>query len=51
VLDVIEEGATGFIVEREEEAVDAVKRLARLDRRAKRARALEKRFLRAITGN
>src|ERR1700709_1128372 len=33
VPEVIDDGVTGFIVESEEEAVDAVKQLARLDRR------------------
>ena len=34
VPEVIDDGVTGFIVESEEEAVDAVNKLARLDRRA-----------------
>ena len=38
VPEVIDDGLTGFIVESEEEAVDAVNRLARLDRRKVRER-------------
>jgi glycosyltransferase involved in cell wall biosynthesis len=40
---VIEDGVTGFIVESQEEAIDAVKQLARLDRRKVRQR-FEERF-------
>jgi glycosyltransferase involved in cell wall biosynthesis len=43
VPEVIDDGVTGFIVESEEEAVEAVNRLARLDRREVRAR-FEERF-------
>jgi glycosyltransferase involved in cell wall biosynthesis len=43
VPEVIDEGATGFIVESEEQAVHAVSELARLDRRTIRAR-FEERF-------
>jgi glycosyltransferase involved in cell wall biosynthesis len=43
VPEVIEEGVTGFIVDSEEEAVDAVNKLARLDRRKVRER-FEERF-------
>lgn len=43
VPEVIDEGVTGFIVDSEEEAVQAVKNLARIDRRTVRAR-LEERF-------
>jgi glycosyltransferase involved in cell wall biosynthesis len=43
VPEVIEEGVTGFIVDSEEEAVDAVNKLARLDRRKVREH-FEKRF-------
>jgi glycosyltransferase involved in cell wall biosynthesis len=43
VPEVIDDGLTGFIVESEEEAVDAVNRLARLDRRKVRER-FEERF-------
>ena len=43
VPEVIDDGLTGFIVESEEEAVDAVNRLARLDRRKVRKR-FEERF-------
>src|SRR5215475_7501002 len=43
VPEVIEEGVTGFIVESEEEAIQAVKRAATLDRRKVR-HAFEKRF-------
>jgi glycosyltransferase involved in cell wall biosynthesis len=43
VPEVIDDGVTGFIVESEEEAVDAVKQLARLDRRKVRER-FEERF-------
>jgi glycosyltransferase involved in cell wall biosynthesis len=43
VPEVIDDGLTGFIVESEEEAVEAVKRLARLDRRKVRER-FEERF-------
>jgi glycosyltransferase involved in cell wall biosynthesis len=43
VPEVIDDGITGFIVETEEEAVNAVKQLARLDRRKVRER-FEKRF-------
>ena len=43
VPEVIEDGVSGFIVETEEEAVQAVKRLATLDRREVR-RAFERRF-------
>ena len=43
VPEVIDEGVTGFIVESEEEAVDAVNQLARLDRRKVRGR-FEERF-------
>jgi glycosyltransferase involved in cell wall biosynthesis len=43
VPEVLDEGVTGFIVDGEEEAVQAVKNLARIDRRAVRAR-FEERF-------
>ena len=43
VPEVIDDGVTGFIVESEEEAVDAVNQLARLDRRKVRKR-FEERF-------
>jgi glycosyltransferase involved in cell wall biosynthesis len=43
VPEVIEDGVSGFIVETEEEAVQAVKRLSALDRREVR-RAFERRF-------
>jgi glycosyltransferase involved in cell wall biosynthesis len=43
VPEVIDDGVTGFIVESEEEAVDAVNQLARLDRRKVRER-FEERF-------
>lgn len=43
VPEVIDEGVTGFIVEGEDEAVQAVKNLARIDRRMVRAR-FEERF-------
>ncbi|HYZ23736.1 MAG TPA: glycosyltransferase family 4 protein [Rhodopila sp.] len=43
VPEVVDEGVTGFIVEGEEEAVQAVKNLARIDRRTVRAR-FEERF-------
>jgi glycosyltransferase involved in cell wall biosynthesis len=43
VPEVIEDGVTGFIVESQEEAIDAVKQLARLDRRKVRQR-FEERF-------
>ena len=43
VPEVIDDGVTGFIVESEQEAVEAVNRLALLDRRAVRAR-FEERF-------
>ena len=43
VPEVVEDGVTGFIVENEEEAVAAVGRLGRLDRRTIRAR-FEERF-------
>jgi len=43
VPEVIDDGVTGFIVESEEEAVDAVNKLARLDRRKVRER-FEERF-------
>jgi glycosyltransferase involved in cell wall biosynthesis len=43
VPEVIDDGLTGFIVESEEEAVDAVNRLARLDRRKVREQ-FEERF-------
>jgi glycosyltransferase involved in cell wall biosynthesis len=43
VPEVIDDSVTGFIVESEEEAVDAVKQLARLDRRKVRKR-FEERF-------
>lgn len=43
VPEVIEDGVTGFIVESEDQAVEAVKQVARLDRRKVRAR-FEARF-------
>jgi glycosyltransferase involved in cell wall biosynthesis len=43
VPEVIDDGVTGFIVESEEEAVDAINQLARLDRRKIRER-FEERF-------
>jgi glycogen synthase len=43
VPEVIDDGVTGFIVESEEEAVDAVNQLAQLDRRKVRER-FEERF-------
>ncbi len=43
VPEVIDDGVTGFIVDSEEQAVDATKELARLDRRLVRAR-FEQRF-------
>ncbi|MBV8397852.1 MAG: glycosyltransferase family 4 protein [Acetobacteraceae bacterium] len=43
VPEVIDEGVTGFIVESEDQAVEAVKEVARLDRRKVRAR-FEERF-------
>jgi glycogen synthase len=43
VPEVIDDGVTGFIVESEEEAVDAVNQLARLDRRKVRE-CFEERF-------
>lgn len=43
VPEIIEEGVTGFIVEEEEEAIEAVKNLKRLDRRKIRSR-FEERF-------
>ena len=43
VPEVIDDGVTGFIVESEEEAVDAVNKIARLDRRKVRRR-FEERF-------
>ena len=43
VPEVIEDGVTGFIVDSEEEAVKAIKKLPRLDRRQVRAR-FEQRF-------
>jgi len=43
VPEVVEDGVTGFIVESEEEAVAAVSKLGRLDRRMIRAR-FEERF-------
>jgi glycosyltransferase involved in cell wall biosynthesis len=43
VPEVIDDGVTGFIVESEEEAVDAVNQLAQLDRRRVRER-FEERF-------
>lgn len=43
VPEVVDEGVTGFIVDGEEEAVQAVKNLARMDRRTVRAR-FEERF-------
>jgi glycosyltransferase involved in cell wall biosynthesis len=43
VAEVVEHGVTGFIVETEEEAAEAVERAAGLDRRAVRAR-FEERF-------
>jgi glycosyltransferase involved in cell wall biosynthesis len=43
LAEVIDDGVTGFIVESEEEAVDAVNQLARLDRRKVRER-FEERF-------
>jgi glycosyltransferase involved in cell wall biosynthesis len=63
VPEVIEEGVTGFIVDSEEEAVDAVNKLARLDRRKVRgrfderfsahrmARAYESHYRRLIDGS
>jgi glycosyltransferase involved in cell wall biosynthesis len=48
VPEVIDDGVTGFIVESEEEAVDAVNQLARLDRR--NARALRRALLSAPDG-
>jgi glycosyltransferase involved in cell wall biosynthesis len=44
VPEVIDEGVTGFIVENEVQAVEAVARLARLDRRRVRAK-FEERFI------
>ncbi len=38
VPEVIEQGLTGFIVETEDQAVAAVRRIAEIDRRAVRAR-------------
>jgi glycosyltransferase involved in cell wall biosynthesis len=43
VPEVIDDGVTGFIVESEEEAIDAVNQLARLDRKKVRQR-FEERF-------
>jgi glycosyltransferase involved in cell wall biosynthesis len=43
VPEIIEHGVTGFIVENEAEAIDAIKRVPTLDRRAMRA-AFERRF-------
>jgi glycosyltransferase involved in cell wall biosynthesis len=43
VPEVVEDGVTGFIVENEEEAVAAVRKLGQLDRRTIRAR-FEERF-------
>src|SRR5260370_42540457 len=43
VPEVIDEGVTGFVVDDEEQAVQAVKRLGELDRRRVRER-VEKRF-------
>jgi glycogen synthase len=43
VPEVIDDGITGFIVENEEEAIRAVKEVARLDRKKVRAR-FEERF-------
>jgi glycosyltransferase involved in cell wall biosynthesis len=43
VPEVIEDGVTGFIVDGEEDAIRAVRKLPRLDRRAIRAR-FEERF-------
>jgi glycosyltransferase involved in cell wall biosynthesis len=43
VPEIIEDGVTGFIVENEEEALDAIERIPDLDRRRVR-RAFERRF-------
>lgn len=43
VPEIIEHGVTGFIVDNEAEAIDAIKRVLTLDRRAVRA-AFERRF-------
>jgi glycosyltransferase involved in cell wall biosynthesis len=43
VPEIVEHGVTGFIVDNEAEAIDAIKRIATLDRRAVRA-AFERRF-------
>jgi glycosyltransferase involved in cell wall biosynthesis len=43
VPEIVEHGVTGFIVENEAEAIDAIKRIPTLDRRAVRA-AFERRF-------
>jgi glycosyltransferase involved in cell wall biosynthesis len=43
VPEIVEDGLTGFIVNSEAEAVEAIKRLPRLDRAAIRAR-FEERF-------
>jgi glycosyltransferase involved in cell wall biosynthesis len=43
VPEVLDEGVTGFVVDGEEEAIQAVKNLARIDRRKVRAR-FEERF-------
>ena len=43
VPEIIEDGVTGFIVENEDEAVDAIERIPDLDRRRVRA-AFERRF-------
>jgi glycosyltransferase involved in cell wall biosynthesis len=44
VPEVVEDGVTGFIVDGEEQAIEAVKKVVRLDRRKVRAR-FEERFL------
>jgi len=43
VPEVVDEGVTGFVIENEEEAIQAVKRIGELDRRQVRAQ-FEKRF-------
>jgi glycosyltransferase involved in cell wall biosynthesis len=43
VPEIIEDGVTGFIVENEEEAIEAIERVPDLDRRRVRA-AFERRF-------
>jgi len=44
VPEVVEDGVTGFIVDGEEQAIEAVREVARLDRRKVRAR-FEERFV------